>query len=136
MRNLFESRAGQNAHASSTCSYRTSTVVSGVSWWRVAWLTPFVFWFSVRCRLTPSKLASASKRVSSRRPVASTENFGVRWTATPAVESREAADQELPTGALELIGKQPDLVEEFDLEASVEGRYADEALSRLGLAFD
>ena len=36
----------------------------------------------------------------------------------------------------DLIGKEPELVEEFDLEATVEGRYADEELSRLGLAFD
>ena len=36
----------------------------------------------------------------------------------------------------ELIGKPPDLVDEFDLEATVEGRYVDEELSRLGLAFE
>ena len=42
----------------------------------------------------------------------------------------------MPGRARELIGKQPDLVDEFDLEATVEGRYADEELSRLGLAFE
>jgi hypothetical protein len=36
----------------------------------------------------------------------------------------------------ELAGKNPDLVDEFDLEATVEGRYASEQLSRLGLAFE
>jgi hypothetical protein len=36
----------------------------------------------------------------------------------------------------ELIGKDPNVVEEFDLEASVEGRYVDHELSRLGLAFE
>jgi hypothetical protein len=36
----------------------------------------------------------------------------------------------------ELIGKEPDLVDEFDLEATVEGRFADEQLSHLGLAFE
>jgi hypothetical protein len=61
---------------------------------------------------------------------------GERWGAFYLFESREAADQELPGRARELIGKQPDLVEEFDLEATVEGQYADEQLSRLGLAFD
>jgi hypothetical protein len=61
---------------------------------------------------------------------------GERWGAFYLFESREAADQPLPGRARELIGKQPDLVEEFDLEATVEGRYADEALSRLGLAFE
>lgn len=61
---------------------------------------------------------------------------GERWGSFSLFESREAADGELPGGARELIGKDPDLVEEFDLEASIEGRYADDALSRLGLAFD
>jgi hypothetical protein len=51
-------------------------------------------------------------------------------------ESREAASQPMPGRVRELIGKNPDLVEEFDLEASVEGRYAEERLSHLGLAFD
>ena len=62
--------------------------------------------------------------------------LGERWGAFYLFESREAADQPLPGRARELIGKQPDLVDEFDLEATVEGRYADEELSRLGLAFE
>ena len=62
--------------------------------------------------------------------------LGERWGAFYLFESREAADQELPGRVQELIGKRPDLVEEFDLEATVEGRYADEELSRLGLAFE
>ena len=61
---------------------------------------------------------------------------GERWGSFSLFESREAADAELPGGARELIGKQPDLVDEFDLEATVEGRYAHEELSRLGLAFE
>lgn len=61
---------------------------------------------------------------------------GERWGAFYLFESLEAAEQELPGRARELIGKDPDVVETFDLEASVEGRYADEALSRLGLAFE
>ena len=36
----------------------------------------------------------------------------------------------------DLIGKPPDILEEFDLEASIEGRFADEELSRRGLAFE
>jgi hypothetical protein len=59
-----------------------------------------------------------------------------RWGAVYLFESREAADQTLPSRARELIGKNPDLVEEFDLEASIEGRFADDELSRRGLAFD
>ena len=59
-----------------------------------------------------------------------------RWGAVYLWESREAADQVVPCRARELIGKDPDIVEEFDLEASVEGRYLEEELSRLGLAFD
>ncbi len=61
---------------------------------------------------------------------------GGRWGAFYLFESRAAADQQLPSRARELIGKDPDLIEEFDLEATVEGRYADEELSRLGLAFE
>jgi hypothetical protein len=59
-----------------------------------------------------------------------------RWGAIYFFESREAADQPLPGRARELIGADPDLVEEFDLEASIEGRYEIEELSRLGLAFE
>jgi hypothetical protein len=61
---------------------------------------------------------------------------GERWGAFYLFESLEASEQELPGRARELIGKEPDLAETFDLEASVEGRYADEQLSRLGLAFE
>ena len=59
-----------------------------------------------------------------------------RWGAVYVWESREAAEQELPSRARELIGKDPDLGEEFDVEATVEGRYAIEELSRRGLAFE
>src|SRR5262245_28614118 len=59
-----------------------------------------------------------------------------RWGAVYLWESADAAEQELPSRARELIGKDPDLVEEFDVEATVEGRYAIEELSRLGLAFE
>ncbi len=61
---------------------------------------------------------------------------GERWGAFYLFESLAAAEQTLPGRARELIGKEPDVVEIFDLEASVEGRYADEELSRLGLAFE
>ena len=59
-----------------------------------------------------------------------------RWGAIYFWESREAADQELPSRARELIGKDPDIGEEFDLEASVEGAFALKDLSRRGLAFE
>lgn len=61
---------------------------------------------------------------------------GERWGALYLFESVEAAEQPLPSRARELIGKEPDLAENFDLEATVEGLYADEELSRLGLAFE
>jgi hypothetical protein len=64
------------------------------------------------------------------------DEAGERWGAFYLFESRDAADQELPGRAHELAGKPPDLVEEFELEATVEGRYAIEELSRLGLAFE
>jgi hypothetical protein len=59
-----------------------------------------------------------------------------RWGAVYVWESAEDARQELPGRARELIGKEPEIAEEFDVEATVQGRYAIEELSRLGLAFD
>ena len=56
-----------------------------------------------------------------------------RWGAVYVWESRDASEQELPSRARELIGKNPDIVEVFDLEASVS--VADE-LTRLGAAFE
>jgi hypothetical protein len=57
---------------------------------------------------------------------------GERWGAIYVWESREAAEQPLPSRARELIGKDPEIVEVFDLEATVS--VADK-LRRLGLAF-
>jgi Putative mono-oxygenase ydhR len=59
-----------------------------------------------------------------------------RWGAVYLWESREAAEQEPPSRARELIGKDPDIGEEFDVEATIEGEFAVERLSRLGLAFE
>jgi len=56
-----------------------------------------------------------------------------RWGAVYVWASREAADQRLPGRARELIGKEPDIAEVFDLEASVS---AAPELARLGLAFE
>jgi hypothetical protein len=59
-----------------------------------------------------------------------------RWGGIYLWESAEAAEQEVPGHARELIGKDPDIGESFDVEATIEGRYAEEQLSRLGLAFE
>ena len=59
-----------------------------------------------------------------------------RWGAVYLWESAEAAEQELPSRARELIGKDPDIGEEFDVEATIEGAFAIDELSRRGLAFD
>jgi hypothetical protein len=59
-----------------------------------------------------------------------------RWGAFYFWESQEAARQELPSKARELIGKDPDIVEEFDVEATIEGKFDVEQLSRLGLAYE
>jgi hypothetical protein len=59
-----------------------------------------------------------------------------RWGAVYLFESAEAARQQLPSRARELIGKDPDVLEEFEVEATIEGRYGEEALSHLGLAFE
>ena len=59
-----------------------------------------------------------------------------RWGAVYLWESEAAARQELPSRARELIGKEPDIGEEFDVEATIEGRFDFDELSRLGLAFE
>ena len=59
-----------------------------------------------------------------------------RWGAVYVFESQEAARQPLPGRARELIGKEPDVAEEFDVEATIEGRFDVDVLSRLGLAFE
>jgi hypothetical protein len=61
------------------------------------------------------------------------DEVGERWGAVYVWESQEASEQELPSRARELIGKNPDIVEVFDLEASVA---IAPQLARLGLAFD
>jgi Putative mono-oxygenase ydhR len=59
-----------------------------------------------------------------------------RWGAVYLWESEEAAAAIVPSRARELIGKDPDIGEEFDVEATIEGRFEIEELSRLGLAFE
>jgi hypothetical protein len=59
-----------------------------------------------------------------------------RWGAVYVWETEEAARQPLPGRARELIGKDPDIGEEFDVEATIEGQFELEELSRLGLAFE
>ena len=59
-----------------------------------------------------------------------------RWGAVYLWESAEAAAQELPSRARELIGKEPDIGEEFDVEATIEGQFLEQELSRRGLAFE
>ena len=59
-----------------------------------------------------------------------------RWGGIYLWETAEAASQPLPSRARELIGKDPDIAEEFDVEATIEGRFEIDELSRLGLAFD
>jgi hypothetical protein len=59
-----------------------------------------------------------------------------RWGAVYLWESVEASEQELPARARELIGKDPDIAETFDVEATIEGLFELERLSRRGLAFE
>ena len=56
-----------------------------------------------------------------------------RWGAVYVFADADAAAQPLPSRARELIGKDPDIVEVFDLEASVS---IASKLNRLGLAFE
>lgn len=55
-----------------------------------------------------------------------------RWGAIYVWESLAASEQELPSRARELIGRDPDVIEIFDLEATVS---VSSQLAQLGLAF-
>jgi hypothetical protein len=59
-----------------------------------------------------------------------------RWGAIYLWESPDAAEQEVPSRAEELIGKPPDIGEDFDVEATIEGVFELDELSRRGLAFE
>ncbi len=59
-----------------------------------------------------------------------------RWGAVYLWESWEAAQQELPSPARELIGKEPAVAEWFDVDATIDGGFEVEELSRRGLAFE
>jgi hypothetical protein len=58
-----------------------------------------------------------------------------RWGAVYLWESQEAAAQKLPSSVREIIGKGPDFEEFIELEASVEGAFAEALLARRGAAF-
>jgi len=59
-----------------------------------------------------------------------------RWGAIYLWESSEAAATPFPSRARELIGKEPEIAEEFDVEATIEGDFEIAELSRQGLAFE
>jgi hypothetical protein len=59
-----------------------------------------------------------------------------RWGAIYLWESRDVARQQLPSKAREMIGRDPDEVGEFDLEASTTGKSTISDLDRLGRAFE
>ena len=61
------------------------------------------------------------------------DEVGERWGAVYVFESAAAAEQPLPSRARELIGKDPDIAEVFDLVASVS---VAPRLARLGLVFE
>jgi hypothetical protein len=61
------------------------------------------------------------------------DELGERWGAVYLFESAAAAEQPLPSRARELIGKDPEIAEIFDLEASVS---VAPQLTRLGLVFE
>lgn len=56
-----------------------------------------------------------------------------RWGAFFVWESAEAAEHPVPSRARELIGSEPDVVDLFDVEATVS---ISSQLSGLGLAFE
>ncbi|MFJ8794195.1 hypothetical protein [Streptomyces sp. NPDC102462] len=58
-----------------------------------------------------------------------------RWGAIFLWESAEAAAQQLPARAAEIIGYPPTEVHVFDVEAVTEGRHGTPELAGLGLAY-
>jgi hypothetical protein len=61
------------------------------------------------------------------------DEIGERWGAVYVFDSAAAAEQPLPSRARELIGKDPDIAEVFDLEASVS---IAPQLAHLGIVFE
>jgi hypothetical protein len=59
-----------------------------------------------------------------------------RWGALYLWESAQAAERPVPNRVRELIGKDPEIGETFDVEATLEGRFEVEELARRGLAFE
>ncbi len=59
-----------------------------------------------------------------------------RWGALHIWESADAASAPMPSRARELIGKGPDVLDDYDLEASIEGVFQVAELARRGLAFE
>ncbi|MGY1456491.1 hypothetical protein [Streptomyces sp. SS8] len=59
-----------------------------------------------------------------------------RWGAVLLWESRQAAEAPLPNRAAQLIGCPPTERYAFDVEASVEGEFALEALAGRGIALE
>lgn len=59
-----------------------------------------------------------------------------RWGAIYLWETAAAAEQDVPSRARELIGKEPEIGETFDVEATIEGQFVVDELSRIGLAFE
>lgn len=64
------------------------------------------------------------------------DEVGERFGAVELWESAEFAGLPVHERERELIGKDPEVGEEFELEASVEGRFLDGELARRGLAFE
>ncbi len=64
------------------------------------------------------------------------DEAGERFGAVELWESADLATLAVNRRERELIGKDPEVGEEFDLEASMEGRFLIQALSRRGLALE
>lgn len=64
------------------------------------------------------------------------DEAGERWGAVYLWESADAAARAVPSREHELIGTDPDVGETFDVEATIEGHFLVEALSRRGRAFE
>jgi hypothetical protein len=88
----------------------------------------------IRARL-PDEVDGAEDVPGLRLKVWVSDEATDRFGAVELWESREAAELASPGELHDVIGKRPDAGEELEVEATIEGRFAIEGLSRRGTAY-
>jgi hypothetical protein len=112
----------------------TTGMKATVAWWELAGTGHTVE--SMRDYLRGEAVGRFSGIEGLRLKIWIAEPAAERWGAVLLWESAEAAARPLPPRAAELIGRPPVQHTVFDVEAVVEGRYADAALAGRGALWE